>query len=57
VVAVRAIQTDDFLTAKVADVPWSALHQIAEGVLKECDDVSAVYYDVTPKPPATVEME
>ena len=57
VVAVRAIQTDDFLTAKVADVPWSALNQIAEGVLKECDDVSAVYYDVTPKPPATVEME
>jgi GMP synthase (glutamine-hydrolysing) len=57
VVAVRAIQTDDFLTAKVADVPWSTLHQIAEGVLKECDDVSAVYYDVTPKPPATVEME
>jgi len=57
VVAVRAIQTDDFLTAKVANVPWSTLSQIAEGVLKGCDDVSAVYYDVTPKPPATIEME
>lgn len=57
VVAVRAIVTEDFLTAKVADVPWSTLSQIAEDVLKECNEVSAVYYDVTPKPPSTIEME
>lgn len=57
VVAVRAIQTEDYLTAKVADVPWKTLNQIAEGILAECTDVSAVYYDVTPKPPATIEME
>jgi GMP synthase (glutamine-hydrolysing) len=57
VVAVRAIQTEDYLTAKVADIPWKTLNQIAEGILKECTNVSTVYYDVTPKPPATIEME
>jgi GMP synthase (glutamine-hydrolysing) len=57
VVAVRAIQTEDYLTAKVADIPWKTLGQIAEDILTECTDVSAVYYDVTPKPPATIEME
>jgi len=57
VVAIRAVQTEDFLTAKVADIPWNALNQIADDVLAHCKDVSAVYYDVTPKPPATIEME
>ena len=57
VVAVRAVQTEDYLTAKVADIPWKTLNQIAEDILAECTNVSAVYYDVTPKPPATIEME
>lgn len=56
-VAVRAIQTQDFLTAKVADIPWKTLNEIAEKVLSACPDVSSVSYDVTPKPPATIEME
>jgi len=57
VVAVRAVLTDDFLTAKVAEVPWSTLNEIAANIAIACPDVSAVYYDVTPKPPATIEME
>jgi len=57
VVGVRAIQTDDFLTAKVAEVPWSTLKKIAAKINDTCANVSAVYYDVTPKPPATIEME
>jgi GMP synthase PP-ATPase subunit len=57
VVAVRAVETKDFLEAKVADIPWSTLKETADQVLKECSNVSAVYYDVTPKPPATIEME
>jgi len=57
VVAVRAVQTEDFLTAKVADIPWNTLSQIAEDILTRCTSVSSVYYDVTPKPPATIEME
>jgi len=57
VVAIRAIETKDFLTAKVSDLPWNVLEKTAEAILKECMNVSAVYYDVTPKPPATIEME
>ncbi len=57
VVALRAIQTRDFLTAKVAEIPWATLNETADKTLEACRNVSAVYYDVTPKPPATVEME
>jgi GMP synthase PP-ATPase subunit len=57
VVAVRAISTTDFLTAKVSDLPWKTLNEIATSILSACLNVSAVCYDVTPKPPATVEME
>jgi len=56
-VAVRAIQTQDFLTAKIAEIPWKTLNEISEKVLSACPDVSCVSYDVTPKPPATIEME
>jgi len=57
VVAVRAISTTDFLTAKVSDIPWKTLNEIALSVLSLCPTVSTVCYDVTPKPPATIEME
>jgi len=57
VVGIRAIQTKDFLTAQVSEIPWSTLDLIAEEVLEQCSNVSTVYYDVTPKPPATIEME
>jgi len=57
VIAMRAIQTQDFLTASVADFPWATLSQTAQKILKACSNVSSVYYDVTPKPPATIEME
>jgi len=57
VIGVRSVQTRDFLTAKVSEIPWTTLSKIAEEIIKECPDVSIVYYDVTPKPPATIEME
>jgi GMP synthase (glutamine-hydrolysing) len=57
VIAIRAIQTKDFLTARVSEISWTALNQTAQEILKACSNVSSVYYDVTPKPPATVEME
>ena len=57
VVAIRAVETKDFLTAEVSDLPWNVLRKTAEAILEECTNVSAVYYDVTPKPPATIEME
>jgi GMP synthase (glutamine-hydrolysing) len=57
VISVRSVQTKDFLTAKVSEIPWTTLSKIAEEIIEECPDVSTVYYDVTPKPPATIEME
>ena len=57
VIAVRAVKTRDFLTAQVADIPWETLQETGEKILKVCQNVSVVYYDVTPKPPATIEME
>jgi len=57
IIVVRAVNTRDFLTADVASIPWSTLKRTAELIFKECSNVSSVYYDVTPKPPATIEME
>lgn len=57
VIGIRAIQTRDFLTANVSEIPWSALSKIAEKIIGICKTVSTVYYDITPKPPATIEME
>jgi len=56
-IVVRAVETVDFLTATVADVSWTSLEKIADRVLESCPRVSGVYYDVTPKPPATIEFE
>lgn len=57
VVGVRSVQTKDFLTASVSEIPWTTLNTVAEKIIEECPNVSTVYYDVTPKPPATIEME
>ncbi len=56
-IAIRAVQTQDFITAQVTEVPWKTLRETADRILEACPNVSGVYYDVTPKPPATVEME
>lgn len=57
VIALRAIQTHDFLSAHVSEIPWATLDETAQKILETCPNVSNVYYDVTPKPPATIEME
>jgi GMP synthase (glutamine-hydrolysing) len=56
-IIVRAIQTRDFLTADVMNIPWETQKSIAEEILRQCPKVSCVCYDITPKPPATIEME
>jgi len=55
--AVRAVKTRDYITAEVAEAPWTLLKKVAEGVLEACPNVSKVYFDITPKPPATIEFE
>jgi GMP synthase (glutamine-hydrolysing) len=57
VIGIRAIQTKDFLTAEVSNIPWATLDKIANETIEKCPLVATVYYDVTPKPPATIEME
>jgi GMP synthase (glutamine-hydrolysing) len=57
VISIRAVQTKDFLTAQVAEIPWKTLEKTAEIILAKCPNISTVYYDITPKPPATIEME
>jgi GMP synthase (glutamine-hydrolysing) len=56
-IALRAVTTRDFLKALPADIPWSGLEGLSKGILDKCEGVSQVYYDVTPKPPGTIEFE
>ncbi|UCD45952.1 MAG: GMP synthase [Candidatus Bathyarchaeota archaeon] len=56
-VTMRAVETQDFLTAQITEIPWDILEKTAEGILETCPKVVKVFYDVTPKPPATVEFE
>lgn len=55
-VLVRAVSTRDFMTAAVSPVPWKILKDASQQILKE-EKVSRVYYDITPKPPGTIEFE
>lgn len=57
VIAIRSVETKDFLAAKVSEIPWATLEKAADEIVKESASVATVYYDVTPKPPGTIEME
>jgi GMP synthase (glutamine-hydrolysing) len=57
ITVLRAVQTRDFLTAKVSDIPRTTLSKTADEILQTCTNIAAVYYDITPKPPATIEFE
>lgn len=56
-VVVRAVKTSNFMTADVLRVPFPRLKYLAEELLARHDEVRDVFYDVTPKPPATIEYE
>ena len=56
-VTVRAVKTRDYLTANVMHLPWTTLLEAASKIFDSCPSVSRVYYDLTPKPPATIEYE
>ena len=56
-VIVRAINTVDAMTASVEKVDWDVLERVTERILAEVGNVNRVCYDMSPKPPATIEFE
>lgn len=56
-VIIRAINTIDAMTASVEKVDWDVLEKITERILAEVENVNRVCYDMSPKPPATIEFE
>jgi GMP synthase (glutamine-hydrolysing) len=57
IVAIRSVETLDFVTASITNVPWRILRDTGKLILSSNREISAVYYDLTPKPPASIEFE
>jgi len=56
-IALRAVLTTDFMTAEAAEIPWDVLQKVMNRVINEVDHVNRVVYDLTSKPPGTIEFE
>lgn len=56
-VALRAVNTIDFMTAEAAEIPFSVLQKVMSRIINEVKGVNRVFYDLTSKPPGTIEFE
>ena len=56
-IALRSVQTSDFMTAEFSRLPWELLDRVSVRIVNEVRGVNRVLYDITSKPPATVEYE
>ncbi|MDE5782424.1 MAG: glutamine-hydrolyzing GMP synthase [Lachnospiraceae bacterium] len=56
-VALRAVCTSDFMTAEAAQIPWEVLQVVMNRIINEVKGVNRVMYDLTSKPPGTIELE
>ena len=57
VVSLRAVETVDFMTARWAHLPYELLERVSNRIINEIDGISRVAYDISSKPPATIEWE
>ena len=57
VVALRAVQTQDFMTAHWAELPYTLLGKVSNRIINEIRGINRVVYDISGKPPATIEWE
>jgi GMP synthase (glutamine-hydrolysing) len=57
VLAVRAVETEDFMTADWSHLPYDVLARISTRVINEVRGINRVVYDISSKPPATIEWE
>ncbi|MBM23978.1 MAG: glutamine-hydrolyzing GMP synthase [Gammaproteobacteria bacterium] len=57
VIALRAVETIDFMTAQWARLPYEFLHHVSRRIINEVEGISRVTYDISSKPPATIEWE
>jgi GMP synthase (glutamine-hydrolysing) len=57
VIALRAVETVDFMTAHAAQLPFAFLETVSRRIINEVKGVSRVTYDISSKPPATIEWE
>ena len=57
VIALRAVQTQDFMTANWAELPYSLLSKVSNRIINEVRGINRVVYDISGKPPATIEWE
>jgi len=56
-IAIRAVTSSDGMTAGVAELPLSFLTRVADQIVRKVHGINRVVYDITTKPPATIEWE
>jgi GMP synthase (glutamine-hydrolysing) len=57
VIALRAVQTDDFMTADWSHLPYELLAKISTRIINQVKGINRVVYDISSKPPSTIEWE
>ena len=56
-IALRAVNTSDFMTADCSEIPFKVLQKVMTRIINEVKGVNRVMYDLTSKPPGTIEFE